>query len=228
MGKFAIFTIILAVSVITVMADVGVRKYMDANASVISPKVSPVIASESRNKRTEPSEQADEKKTPFEPEVKTNSVQVELPKPTTAVTAAALKISAQLGQQASFSSPLQEKPFSGKLYDLLDISQNPVDAIGYWYIEESEVPAAMITEIILRDEIKALQLFSLLQNKTKTYIDLTLNQTNAYGDGSFYINHAKKPNEAFLTVRIRNRIYGFAYVKYFHPEIKKLIGLLAQ
>lgn len=131
-------------------------------------------------------------------------------------------------QQAGFLGDFQEQPFSGKLYELLDITKTPIESVGFYQIVDNGVTIASVTEIALRDEIRALQLYSLLQNKTKPYIDLTLNETNAYGDHSFYINHAKKPDEAFLTVKVGRMIYGFAYVKSYHPQIKKLISLLGQ
>ncbi len=95
-----------------------------------------------------------------------------------------------------------------------------------YQVFSNDSPLVSITEIALKDEIRALQLYILLQNKTKTYIDLTLNETNAYGDRSFYVNHAKKPDEAFLTVKIGKNLYSFAYVKVYHPQVKKLIEIL--
>lgn len=137
-------------------------------------------------------------------------------------------VTSALVKSAGFKGTIDKKQFPGKLYQLLDISTFPVESIDNYMIQEDTVAAASITEIVLRDEIQALQLYLLLQNKTKPYIDLTLNETNAYGDRSFYVNHKDKPNEAFLTVKIKNRIYGFAYVKFYHPELKKLIELLME
>jgi hypothetical protein len=217
MNKFTIFTIILAVSVITVMADLVIRDYFGASTEFGESEAS-VIREPEPNYAVipdiAPEPAAPEPATP-EP-VATEPVAIP---PSATVTLAKIR-------EAGFTGNFMEKHFEGKLFQLLDITKNPVDAIGFYEISQDVGPIASVTEIALRDEIRALQLYSLLQNKTKPYIDLTLNETNAYGDRSFYINHAKKQGEAFLTVKIGRMIYGFAYVKFYHPEVKKLIQLL--
>ncbi|PJC37323.1 hypothetical protein CO046_01125 [Candidatus Peregrinibacteria bacterium CG_4_9_14_0_2_um_filter_53_11] len=241
MNKFTIFTIILSVSAITVMTDLVIRQYLTDGgfASVLEPKaISPVLedpnpeavlASDTSSTQREEVDAQDDKGPDAQETFEAASAArvgddepISRPK-----TAPETLITESQVEAAGFNGVLQEKHFDGKVYQLLDISNVPVESLGLYFIEANGVPAASITEIVLRDEIQALQLYSLLQNKTKPYIDLTLNETNAYGDRSFYINHAKKQDEAFLTVKIGNRIYGFAYVKFFHPEIKKLIQLLS-
>lgn len=226
MNKFTIFTIILSVSVITVTADLVVRDYFDGTqANVLDEEVSPVLADD-ENTDTEDStdsETTDVRETaPQEPATELAAVA-----PSPVIAPPQSRITEDIIRQAGFTSGrLQEKQFNGKLYQLLDITKTPVDGMVLYDILENDVGVVSVTEIMLRDEIRALQLYSLLQNKTKPYIDLSLNETNAYGDRSFYINHAKKPEEAFLTVKIGNRIYGFAYVKGYHPQVKALIQLL--
>lgn len=226
MNKFTIFTVILAVSVITVTVDLGLRDYFDKNS-----EASVLDSGEEDKDAASASEQI----APEEPEViikpepqpsapQTAPVQEQpavytSPPPASSITQPKIA-------QAGFTGQLAEKHFNGRVFQLLDITKNPVDAISFYEITEGAASIVSVTEIVLRDEIRALQLYVLLQNKTKPYIDLTLNETNAYGDRSFYINHAKKTDEAFLTVKIGNRIYAFAYVKAYHSEIKKLIQLL--
>lgn len=216
MNKFTIFTIILSVSVITVMADLVIRDYFGTESVEVS-----VLSDEGAPAHNE------EKKEQFVIEPPQVQQQPSSPEPIVAYTPTPPSATVKLEKirEAGFTGNFTEKHFNGKLYQLLDITKNPVDAIGFYEISQDVGPVATIVEIALRDEIRALQLYSLLQNKTKPYIDLTLNETNAYGDRSFYINHAKKPNEAFLTVKIGRMIYGFAYVKFYHPEVKKLIQL---
>lgn len=228
MNKFTIFTIILVVSVVTVAVDLAARDYLAKNgqANVMGEEISPVIAnSDSSSENHESSDQnvEVEKPTPeiqIPPPVTSDSVANVVPQPSATVNQEKIK-------SAGFTGVLTEKHFNGKVYELLDITKIAVDAIGFYELVQDGGPIASITEIALKDEIRALQMYVLLQNKTKTYIDLSLNETNAYGDRSFYINHSKKPDEAFLTVKIGRMIYAFAYVKTYHPEVKKLIQLLA-
>lgn len=222
MDKFTIFTIILAVSVITITADLAARDYFakQSKSSVIS---APEDMEETKTEK--PATIKD-----FEPEDMLPIKEVEesivseehfdsSPLFVSAITERTMK-------QAGFSGVLKEEQFNGKVFQLLDITKIPVTAINFYKILEDASSVASVAEIALPDEIRALQMYVLLQNKTKTYIDLSLNETNAYGDRSFYINHSKKPDEAFLAVKIGKTIYAFAYVKTYHPQIKKLLQLL--
>ncbi len=224
MNKFTIFTVILAVSVITVTVDLGLRDYFSKNS-----EASVFGADE------EWQEPVEEPQPEFQPEevviAPDPAPPASIPEPVFVPPPPASSITQTKIAEAGFTGPLTEKHFNGRVFQLLDITKNPVDAISFYEVMqdstlEAGVPVVSVVEIVLPDEIRALQLYVLLQNKTKPYIDLTLNETNAYGDRSFYINHAKKLDEAFLTVKIQNRIYAFAYVKLYHPQVKKLIELL--
>lgn len=226
MNKFTIFTVILAISVITVTADLALRDYFlkEGEANVLNEEISPVIAVP-QPEAVEPSktvgpQPSAEPQPEVQPEPELEAREKVVPQPSSTIND---KVIRETGLEGS----LTEAQFDGKVFQLLDITKIPIEAV-YFYdlLDNQSGKIASVTEISLPDEIRALQLYSLLQNKTKTYIDLSLNETNAYGDRSFYINHAKKPDEAFLTVKIRKKIYAFAYVKLYHPQIKKLIELL--
>lgn len=234
MSRFTIFSIILAISAITIMADVTVRDYFNNGAASVIEALPSETAPSSpvttpppdAPKESEPVGAKPEE--PEQSEFATESSPAPLPPaPVVIPVPPEPAITSQVLQQAGFTGKVAEKHFEGKVYQLLDITKNPVDSIGLFEVSgEDAVPIATVTEIVLRDEIRALQLYVLLQNKTKPYIDLSLNETNAYGDRSFYINHAKKPDEAFLTVKIKNRLYAVAYVKLYHPQVKELIQIL--
>jgi hypothetical protein len=161
MNKFTIFTIILSISVITVMADLVIRDYFgpsETEASVITaelPSPSPAAAPEIVPELVAPEPVSPE---PIAPEP------IAIP-PSATVTLAKIR-------EAGFTGNFTEKHFEGKLFQLLDITKNPVDAIGFYEISQDVGPVASVVEIALRDEIRALQLYSLLQNKTKTLRNL--------------------------------------------------------
>lgn len=229
MSKFTIFTVILTISVVTVMSDLVVRDYFDEGSGQSS--VLSVDGSEdAADVQEKPALAAEEKPdtAPVQPLLTQPAEEQPAAEVYTALSIPpAPTITSDIIKNAGFTGELNEKHFDGKVFQLLDITKTPVEAIGFNDILQENTPIASVTEIALKDEIRALQLYSLLQNKTKTYIDLSLNETNAYGDRSFYINHAKKPDEAFLTVKIGSKLYCFAYVKFYHPELKKLIALLS-
>lgn len=238
MNRFTIFTIILSVSVITILSDLLLRDYVQGNGlqtSVISStstneEISPVLADteeviDDSETVTDDTENTESDTQPVEENKEEQKVE-EKQEPQPVASNSPVYLTGENIKAAGFSGTPEDKQFTGKLFQLLDLGNFPVEKIKTVSVEQNQVLAASMTEIIVSDEIQALQLYLLLQNKTKPYIDLSLNETNAYGDRSFYVNHAKKPNEAFLVVKIRNRIYGFAYVKFYHPELKKLITLL--
>lgn len=231
MKKFTIFTIILAVSVITVTADLVIREYYDSGAGVnilgtqvkgpqpVDEKTDAQSYQESENDETEAAApQVEEQRAESEIESRPQSKLI-TPEPS--------PLNSDLIKQSGFTDVF-DKAFEGKVFELLDVTNIPVTDISLYEMHAEGVPVASISEIALADEIRALQMYELLQNKTKPYIDLSLNETNVYGQGSFYINHAKKPDEAFLVIKLGKRIYSIAYLKFYHPEVKKLISLLSQ
>lgn len=69
-------------------------------------------------------------------------------------------------------------------------------------------------------------IFNQLKLKSSEGLDIEINQTNEYGMASFYMNDSRRPNVAFLTVRMSSVIYGFSYPKQYHPQIRNLIQLI--
>jgi hypothetical protein len=57
-------------------------------------------------------------------------------------------------------------------------------------------------------------------------LNVEINSNNEFGDASFYMNDVKRQSTAFLTVKIASNIYGFSYPKEYHPQIKNLIKLI--
>lgn len=128
-------------------------------------------------------------------------------------------------QRVGFSE-ITVKAFRGKIFDLFDISKQRFSSVLSFEVKENNSIIATVTEIEMPDEISAQELYRLIQNKSKVYIDLFVNETNTYGDRSFYVNHQRKPDEAFLIVRMRNYLYTLAYFRDYHSRIKTLISFL--
>lgn len=68
--------------------------------------------------------------------------------------------------------------------------------------------------------------FDALKTKISSGLDVTVNQTDEFGDASFYMNDLRRSNVAFLTVRIGDYVYAFSYPKEYHAQIKNLVTLL--
>lgn len=76
-------------------------------------------------------------------------------------------------------------------------------------------PASSITEV-----------YEVLKVRASEGLDTEINETNEFGQGSFFMNDAKRSGVAFLTVKISNMIYAFSYPKEYHAQIRNLITLL--
>lgn len=76
-------------------------------------------------------------------------------------------------------------------------------------------PASSITEV-----------YEVLKVRASEGLDTEINETNEFGQGSFFMNDSKRSAVAFLTVKISNMVYSFSYPKEYHPQIRNLIMLL--
>ncbi len=70
------------------------------------------------------------------------------------------------------------------------------------------------------------EVYETLKTRGSEGLDIEINETNSFGDGSFFMNDSRRQNVAFLTVRFGNLIYGFSYPKEYHPQVQNLIKLL--
>lgn len=130
-------------------------------------------------------------------------------------------------RQISSAFSYHPEKFGGKVFQLIEITDVPLEPSstqGNW--QNQDIIEAVAYKLQAADEVMAAEVYQLIRKKTALYPDISVNETNKYGDGSLFINHARKPNEAFLVVRVKKTVYGFAYGKTFHENIEKLITLL--
>lgn len=69
-------------------------------------------------------------------------------------------------------------------------------------------------------------LYNLLKGRAAQGLNSEVNETNQFGQNSFYMNDSARPGTAFLTVRIGGLIYSFSYPKDYHSQIKNLVQLI--
>jgi len=68
--------------------------------------------------------------------------------------------------------------------------------------------------------------YKVLKTRAAEGLDTEINETNDFGDSSFYMNDTRRANTAFLTVKMRGLIFGFSYPKEYHKQIANFISLL--
>lgn len=215
MSKFTFFTILFALIIIIFVGQMVLK-------NAIFPEQYQTAVLQDEDEEDEDKKE-DEEKAEESPEIsevpKEPEVSKEVEKEPSLQGSSLLNTS--MLKQVGFQD-ITESDFSGRIFDLFDI-QNPNILLAAVFTADNILIA---TELKMSDEISAQELYKSIQNKTKVYIDLFINETNSYGDRAFYINHRKKQNEVFLVVRMKNYLYTFAYDKSAHPRIKTLISFL--
>jgi len=70
------------------------------------------------------------------------------------------------------------------------------------------------------------QLYEVLKARAAEGLQTEINETNEFGNKSFYLNDKSRPSTAFLTVKVGSLLYAFSYPKEYHPQIRNLIQLI--
>lgn len=120
---------------------------------------------------------------------------------------------------------LSEK-FNGTIFKNIDISEYNDDNHKQFIITESEEYAGTITELIFPNPEIALEVYDSIKTKIADIGEFTINETNQYGDNSFFANHNEEKNSVFLVVKIKDRLYTLYYPAKNHNKMKNLINLL--
>ncbi len=128
-------------------------------------------------------------------------------------------------------------PFTGQIFDQFDLSVlADLDIVEKQVVrlhEGNEVQVLRAYEFNFADEQSTAEIYDFLKAKFKDSLGVTINQTNQFGLGSFYINFGEPREQAFLVVKTRNNVYALSYPKakvngvdYFQPVSRLLEGLL--
>lgn len=233
MSKFTFFTILFSLIVTVIVGQFVLRDAIfpqEFKSQVLSDEAQSGPELDAEDVDTEDADTKDAEKLPLiEEEFEASSLEdsiFEEPQPETQTqTETRSFLTENRILQVGFQE-VKNTEFSGKIFELFDLGKTNPLIINSFQINDEGSPVGVITETVFTDEISAQEFYALLQNKTKVYIDISVNETNSFGERSFFINHRKKPQEAFLVVRIREYVYSFAYVKSYHPRIKSLISLI--
>lgn len=126
--------------------------------------------------------------------------------------------------EAGFSDvEIETGPFSGIIFSKIDLTDyRDDDHISYKFIENNE-NAGDITEFILPDENVTNELYASIKSKIEEVEGFEANETNQYGEQSFFANYDKDTNSVFLVVKLKSRLYTLHYPAKNHNKMKNLI-----
>ncbi|MFA4891358.1 MAG: hypothetical protein WC604_03325, partial [Candidatus Gracilibacteria bacterium] len=119
----------------------------------------------------------------------------------------------------------EEEP-DGLLYKSVSIGDLVGVSSKKYLITNGTTTFAKVYVVIVDDPEQIDEVYSVLKVRAAEGVDIEINETNQFGNASFYMNDLRRDSVAFLTVRVGSKIYGFSYPKQYHPQIKNLISIL--
>lgn len=110
--------------------------------------------------------------------------------------------------------------FDGKLFQTADVSDLNIEVKKQYVANNSEVFGAIYSFSV--DEGMQNELYRILRERAAFGTSVEINETNTFGDNSFYMNDSKRETTAFLVIRKGVSFYAFAYPKEFSQYFKPL------
>lgn len=210
MQKFTVFSVLLSFTVILIIGDMVLHDYLDADQFERSVES---LESEIDELQGEP-EATDgiEGEVSIDEEV---TLSEEGGNPT---------ITTELMATSGFGNPvLKEAIFSGYIFQFINFADQLGAATYQWNFFENEAYKASIYEIKYGTETGSFQGYLNLRKRAGELTQIgTVNETNSYGDASFYFNHKTKTKTVHLVIKRGRTIYAFEYPYSIHDRMKAL------
>jgi len=236
MSKLSLFTLILGITAITVMAEFFANDYLQVNLSdnlFGEPKANKEIAQifDARQLNS-PDKQKNALNNIPKPRTATNLIkEKELkesgPKTETAVNTSlpsnsliAIKDLREAGFFDPYISPVS--PIK-KIFGVLDVSSQSNAKLIQSQIMEDNSSVAILQEFQFKSSIDANEFYNLVKSKGTEASYFDVNETNGYGEQSFYLNHLVNKDQVFIVTRRQNRVLALTYVRSLHSKFKTLL-----
>lgn len=228
MSKLTIFFIIATVLIVSVTGTLLAFKYFTSEEEILE---KPFIVMETGGDADEP-----------EPEPKVEEEVI--PEPKTTPTEAppvmmdpfglredAEEIIAGIDEekiyQAGFKDTfLNVEEFDGFVFNDFNMAEYNDDDHILYILLFGEEESARITELIFPSIEISNEVYASLKAKMEQSGYFDVNETNQYGENSYFANHDTEKNAVFLVVKIRERLYTLHYPAKNHNKIKNLINQL--
>ena len=213
MSKFTIFTLFVSSIIIVIVAEIMVNEYLKTPYS-LEVATNIFSAATPETPLVEPTQQA----------VAAPVIQTDQP---TIVAPAAFLTQAMVSQAGFQNLALKSVPYSGKLFDRVAFKDlGTVPTFETQLVKNEMVKDAGIYEFHVSSQTLSKEVYGLMKGKCAAEIGVILNETNSFGDASFYVNYFEVPERVFLVVKKGDNVYALTYGKELHASIQKLISLL--
>lgn len=132
----------------------------------------------------------------------------------------------QIKSAGFVNAVLENEPHNGFIFktvyvdDLYDLN------VTKTVVKNADMLLAKIYVLQVGPTSSITEVYEVLKVRASEGLDTEINETNEFGQGSFFMNDSKRSSVAFLTVKISNMVYAFSYPKEYHAQIKNLAMLL--
>lgn len=208
MSKLTIFILFLCAVTVTVAAELLVNDYLQSPYAVDSQATVLVDT-------PAPADSAPVDSAPADPVVPTQ------------VTSG--QITPELLTKAGFeeSTTIEEGTFDGKVFEKIEVKELSAAEFHWSQVRTPLARAGNILQIQTENKEVAADVYSLLKAKSSAQIGIIMNETNTYGEGSFYNNFVDDTSHVFLVVKKGKNVYALTYLKELHDQFIQLLSLLA-
>jgi len=238
MQKFTIFTIIVSTLIIAIVAELVIQDYLQKlnntgtlQANVFgSSYIAPYESEQQGPGQTESSEAiielnkrlqeiASANPQPTLPSAETGAEQTEVYTPFS-------RVQTLLPALQIPGLSLVPAVYDQRLFQLIDTTPLRIQNANYAVLEVENGTIGSVYEFVFRTTVDAENAFDEIRILSNSFPNIDTNQTNQFGDRSYYINHLVKVGEVFLVVRKDNIVSAFAYKKDYHETFKTFFGVL--
>lgn len=132
----------------------------------------------------------------------------------------------QIDSAGFFGAYIEEEESDGKLYKTIDVADLYDTKMQKFVIRSEEELMAKVYIFSVGANSNIDELYQLIKSRCGQVPVSTVNETNEYGNGSFYLNDSSRGGTVFLTTKMGELVYGFSYPKTYHSQVKNLVQLL--
>ena len=120
----------------------------------------------------------------------------------------------------------RESDYPGKLFTLIDTEDLDARSIQYGVFTVNDTVIGSSYEMQFKTELDAEKAYRTLIVRGNNLQGIEANETNQFGERSFYLNNPVKVGEVFVVFQQDNLIYAFGYSNTLHEKFKAFFGVL--
>ncbi len=246
MNKFTLFTLLLSITVMSVMAELLANDYVEVGASTnllqqpseqvevggvlfeLGPdEVKPAAEDDGKVKRRELAGDVEiEANTVSEPQLEEaerkviSAVDKGLPKNS-------FLTESQLREAGFFAPHVAVNAPNFAAFGVFPIPRDRYQVeLVQAQIFEDNTAVGILQEFALSDSLAAQDFYNFVKKQGVDANYFEVNEVDSYGDRSMYFNHAVRKDQVFIVVQKGSHLWAFTYVKHLHPKFRELITSL--